>query len=186
MLWAEADRMGGLAITQENLENQQGVVQNEVKVNVFNRPYGGSRGSICRRTRTRNWYNAHNFYGDLRELDAATLEDATALLQDLTTRPNNAALVGRRRLRLRRRRSDGSRSISAGVPQPIAAAPAESREPRQTKEKRAEQERCAAPASGAGHRLPHAGSLDAGVVAMGLIDQILVQGRGQRALRRSW
>src|SRR5690606_25501500 len=41
MLWAEADRMRGLDITQENLTNQQGVVKNEVKVNVLNRPSGG-------------------------------------------------------------------------------------------------------------------------------------------------
>ncbi len=41
VLWAEADRMKGLAITQENLTNQQGVVKNEVKVNVLNQPYGG-------------------------------------------------------------------------------------------------------------------------------------------------
>ena len=40
-LWAEADRMRGLKITQENLTNQQGVVKNEVKVNVLNQPYGG-------------------------------------------------------------------------------------------------------------------------------------------------
>jgi predicted Zn-dependent peptidase len=40
-LWAEADRMKGLAITQENLTNQQGVVKNEVRVNVLNQPYGG-------------------------------------------------------------------------------------------------------------------------------------------------
>src|SRR6266850_8400891 len=40
-LWAEADRMRGLSITEENLKNQQGVVGNEVKVNVLNRPYGG-------------------------------------------------------------------------------------------------------------------------------------------------
>ena len=38
MLWAEADRMKGLAITQDNLTNQQGVVKNEVKVNVLNQP----------------------------------------------------------------------------------------------------------------------------------------------------
>src|ERR1700687_347768 len=40
-LWAEADRMGGLAVTEENLKNQQGVVGNEVKVNVLNSPNGG-------------------------------------------------------------------------------------------------------------------------------------------------
>ena len=41
-LWAEADRMGGLAVNGDNLKNQQGVVGNEVKVNVLNRPMGGS------------------------------------------------------------------------------------------------------------------------------------------------
>ena len=41
MLWAEADRMRGLAVTQDNLTNQQGVVKSEVRVNVLNRPYGG-------------------------------------------------------------------------------------------------------------------------------------------------
>ncbi|MEO7983676.1 MAG: insulinase family protein, partial [Bacteroidota bacterium] len=35
-LWAEADRMKGLTVTQDNLTNQQGVVKNEVKVNVLN------------------------------------------------------------------------------------------------------------------------------------------------------
>src|SRR5258708_19747574 len=40
-LWAEADRMGGLTVTEENLKNQQGVVGNEVKVNVLNPPYAG-------------------------------------------------------------------------------------------------------------------------------------------------
>ncbi|MEQ1581546.1 MAG: insulinase family protein, partial [Steroidobacteraceae bacterium] len=41
LLWAEADRMRSLEITQENLTNQQGVVKSEVRVNVLNRPYGG-------------------------------------------------------------------------------------------------------------------------------------------------
>lgn len=52
-LWAEADRMGGLTVTEENLKNQQGVVGNEVKVNVLNRPYGDFRGWTCRNTPTR-------------------------------------------------------------------------------------------------------------------------------------
>ncbi|MFC6222657.1 M16 family metallopeptidase [Hymenobacter artigasi] len=41
ILWAEADRMRGLAISQSNLTNQQGVVKSEVRVNVLNQPYGG-------------------------------------------------------------------------------------------------------------------------------------------------
>jgi predicted Zn-dependent peptidase len=52
-LWAEADRMKGPAIDQANLTNQQGVVSNEVKVNVLNQPYGGFPGSTCHSTRTR-------------------------------------------------------------------------------------------------------------------------------------
>jgi zinc protease len=47
VLWAEADRMKGLAIDKDNLVNQQGVVKNEVKVNVLNQPYGGFPGSTC-------------------------------------------------------------------------------------------------------------------------------------------
>ena len=35
------------------------------KVNVLNQPYGGFPWLDIRSTRTRNWYNAHNFYGDL-------------------------------------------------------------------------------------------------------------------------
>ena len=53
MLWAEADRMRGLDITEANLTNQKGVVSNEVRVNVINQPYGGFRGSTSRRRRTR-------------------------------------------------------------------------------------------------------------------------------------
>ena len=41
ILWLEADRMARPVINQAVLENQQGVVQNEVKVNVLNQPYGG-------------------------------------------------------------------------------------------------------------------------------------------------
>jgi predicted Zn-dependent peptidase len=41
VLWAESDRMKGLAVTDDNLKNQQGVVGNEVKEAVLNAPYGG-------------------------------------------------------------------------------------------------------------------------------------------------
>ena len=92
MLWAEADRMGGLSITQANLDNQNGVVQNEVKVNVLNRPYGGFPWLDVPQYANRNWYNAHNFYGDLGDLDAATLKDVLAF-HDTYYGPNNAALV---------------------------------------------------------------------------------------------
>ena len=62
MLWAEADRMRGLKVTQENLTNQQGVVKSEVRVNVLNRPYGGWPWLTVPQLANRNWFNAHNFY----------------------------------------------------------------------------------------------------------------------------
>ena len=92
MLWAEADRMRSLDITQENLVNQQGVVKEEVKVNVLNQPYGGFPWLQLPQVANENWYNAHNFYGDLQHIDAATLEDARAFFHTYYT-PNNAVLV---------------------------------------------------------------------------------------------
>ena len=92
MLWAEADRMRGLQITQDNLVNQQGVVTNEVKVNVLNQPYGGFPWLDLPQAAFDNWYNSHNFYGDLEDLEAANLEDVQAFF-DAFYAPNNAALV---------------------------------------------------------------------------------------------
>ncbi len=92
VLWAEADRMKALAITQASLENQQSVVKNEVRDNVLNQPYGGFPWLTLPQVANTNWFNAHNFYGDLADLDAATLADAKAFF-DTYYAPNNAVLV---------------------------------------------------------------------------------------------
>src|SRR5262252_2498254 len=92
MLWAEADRMRGLAVTEDNLKNQQGVVGNEVKVNVLNRPYGGFPWLDMPQYANTNWYNAHNFYGDLKDIEAATLPDVQQFFKTYYA-PNNAALA---------------------------------------------------------------------------------------------
>ena len=92
MLWGEADRMKSLAFNDESLKNQQGVVGNEVKVNVLNRPYGGFPWLDMPQYANKNWYNAHNFYGDLGDIEAATLQDARQFEQTFYA-PNNAALA---------------------------------------------------------------------------------------------
>jgi len=92
MLWAEADRMRGLAVTKDNLVNQQGVVKNEVKVNVLNQPYGGFPWLDMPQYANTNWYNAHNFYGDLNDLDSASLEDVQSFFRTYYA-PNNAVLT---------------------------------------------------------------------------------------------
>ena len=92
MLWAEADRMRGLDITQDNLTNQQGVVSNEVRVNVINQPYGGFPWLDLPQAANENWYNAHNFYGELSDLEAANLDDVEDFFRTYYA-PNNAVLA---------------------------------------------------------------------------------------------
>src|SRR2546421_1964614 len=91
-LWAEADRMNGLAVNEDNLKNQQGVVGNEVKGAVINRPYGGFPWLDMPQYANTNWYNAHNFYGDLKDIEAATLTDVQSFFKTYYA-PNNAALA---------------------------------------------------------------------------------------------
>src|SRR5271168_3329949 len=84
--------MRGLDITEANLTNQKGVVTNEVKVNVINRPYGGFPWLDMPQYANVNWYNAHNFYGDLHDIDAATLDDVRTFFKQYYA-PDNAALA---------------------------------------------------------------------------------------------
>jgi len=92
MLWGEADRMRGLAVTQDNLTNQQGVVKSEVRVNVLNQPYGGFPWLDMPQYANKNWHNAHNFYGDLTDLDHANLDDVQKFFHQYYV-PNNAVVV---------------------------------------------------------------------------------------------
>jgi len=91
-MWLEADRMRSLKITPENLKNQQDVVSEEVRVNVLNQPYGAFDWLGLPQKANTNWYNAHNFYGDLSDLTAATLDDVKQFF-DTYYAPNNAVLV---------------------------------------------------------------------------------------------
>ena len=92
VLWAESDRMGGLAVNEDNLNNQKGVVGNEVKVNVLNAPYGSFPWIDLPMAANSNWYNAHNFYGDLTDIEAAKLDEVKKFF-DTYYAPNNAVLV---------------------------------------------------------------------------------------------
>jgi zinc protease len=84
--------MAALQVTEENLQNQRDVVKEEVRVNVFNRPYGGFPWLDMPPVAYRLWPNAHNFYGDFEDLDAASLHDVREFFRTYYT-PRNAALV---------------------------------------------------------------------------------------------
>jgi zinc protease len=92
VLWLEADRMRALKVDDENLRNQRDVVKEEVRVNVLNQPYGGFPWLDLPPVAFRNWPNAHNFYGDFADLDAATLADVQQFFRTYYA-PSNAVLL---------------------------------------------------------------------------------------------
>src|SRR5205823_5723527 len=178
MLWAEADRLRGLAVTEENLKNQQGVVGNEVKVNVLNRPYGGFPWLDMPQYANSNWYNAHNFYGDLRDIEAATLPDVQQFFKTYYA-PNNAALaiVGDFDTAEARKLIEKYFAGIASVDQPKEP---DLTEPRQEQEKRASKPDTQAkrPALAIAYHMPARNTPE--YYAMGLIDQILLEGDDSR------
>ncbi len=174
ILWAEADRMKGLDLTEANLTVQKGVVSNEVRVNVLNRAYGGFPWLDVPQVANVNWYNAHNSYGDLADIDAATLEDAHDFFKTYYA-PNNAslAIVGD---------FDPAQAMAwvndyfGAIPSRPQPAKADISEPRQEQEKRGSRtdDRVTRPAMAIAYHAPQA-ETDA-YYAMALINQILAAG----------
>jgi zinc protease len=178
MLWGEADRMRGLNITQENLTNQQGVVTNEVKVNVLNAPYGGFPWLDLPQLANTNWFNAHNFYGDLADLEAATLADVQQFFKTYYA-PNNAVLVVTGDIDYQQTLGWIRKYFSA-IPAAKLPPPPDISEPRQAKEKRSTRvdPLVNRPALALGYHHPKRDTPE--YYAMGLIDQLLVQGQDSR------
>ena len=174
VLWAEADRMGGLAVNEENLKNQQGVVSNEVKVNVLNQPYGGFPWLDMPQYANTNWYNAHNFYGDLKDIEAATLTDVQEFHSTYYA-PNNAALAivgdfepGQAKEWVKKYFGEIK---AANLPPPPDLS-----EPKQVKEKTVTKEDPLAkrPALAFAYHMPERNTPE--YYAMGLLDELLVEG----------
>jgi zinc protease len=177
-LWAEADRMRSLAITQENLTNQQGVVKSEVRVNVLNRPYGGFPWLDMPQYANTNWYNAHNFYGDLRDIDAATLADAQAFHKTYYS-PRNAVVVVTGDFDPSQAKAWIEQYFGNIPGTPLPTRP-DLTEPKQQKEIRASKTDSLAnrPALAFAYHMPPRNTPE--YFAMGLIDQILLQGHDAR------
>lgn len=92
VLWLEADRMKTLDFSVKNLENQRSVVEEEVRVNVLNQPYGSFFWLDLPQKAFDTYPNAHNFYGDFKDLDAANIGDVEEFYEQYYT-PNNAVLT---------------------------------------------------------------------------------------------
>ena len=93
-LWAEADRMRSLAITEENFENQRQAVKEERRLRVDNQPYQGAftDGLTWPFDSTSCFPYAHTIIGSMADLDAAKLADVQAFFETYYA-PNNATLV---------------------------------------------------------------------------------------------
>lgn len=92
-LFLESDRMGYLlgAVTQEELDNQRGVVQNE-KRQGDNQPYGLVSYAELGALFPEGHPYRHSTIGSMADLDAATMEDVRAWF-GRHYGPNNAVLV---------------------------------------------------------------------------------------------
>ena len=177
-LWAEGDRMKGLAITQDNLTNQQGVVKNEVKVNVLNQPYGGFPWLDMPQYANKNWYNAHNFYGDLKDLDSANLTDVNNFFKTYYA-PNNAVLVVVGDFEI----ADAKKWVEqyfAAIPSSTLPPKPDITEPKQEQEQRAvkEDKLASKPAIAIAYKMPERNTPE--YYAMGLINQLLLQGKDSK------
>ena len=178
VLWAEADRMRAPNLDESQLDNQREVVRNEVFVNVINQPYGGWIWIDLPMAANENWHNSHNFYGDLSDLDAASLEDAQAFFDQFYA-PNNAVIVVAGAIDRDATLATIEQYFSA-IPAGDALPAIDTSEPRQEEEKFAVRDDPLAnqPALAVGYHMPERGTPE--YYAMILIDQLLVQGDDSR------
>jgi zinc protease len=181
VLWLEADRMCALKVDDENLRNQRDVVKEEVRVNVMNQPYGGFPWLDMPPVAFRNWANAHNFYGDFADLDAATLVDVQKFFRTYYV-PNNAVLL----LLGDIKPEEGAalaEKFFADIPKGAAPPFADPAEPPQKEERRGhvDEKFGTLPAMAIGYVMPQRKTPE--WYAMALLDQALHGGRAGRIHR---
>ena len=131
-LWLEADRLATLpdVITDEELERQRKVVQNERRQSYENRPYGRAELAIPEAMYPPDHPYHWPTIGSHEDLEAATVADVRAFFERFY-RPSNASLVDRRRLR-------SGRGARAGRPLlRLAAEAAAARRARRSRRRRA-------------------------------------------------
>ena len=90
-MWLEADRMGGLNISQENFDAELEVVKEERRLRYDNTPYGRVWEDLGAAAFTVHPYR-HSVIGSMEDLDKATVEDVREFFQAYY-RPDNATLV---------------------------------------------------------------------------------------------
>jgi zinc protease len=149
-------------------------VGNEVKVNVLNQPYGGFPWLWLPQYANTNWYNAHNFYGELKDIEAAKLEEVQKFFKTYYS-PNNAALAIVGDFEPEAAKALVTKYFGP-IPKSDLPPTPDISEPRQEKEITATRKDALAnrPALAFGYHMPPRNSPE--YYAMGLLDQMVTQG----------
>lgn len=92
VLWAEADRMRGLLISERELSVEKQVVLEELRQTYLNQPYRRATDAVMSSLAFSKWETAHPTIGDAEDIRAATLEDVRSFY-DRHYAPNNAVLA---------------------------------------------------------------------------------------------
>ena len=90
-LWIEADRLGGLNVTQESLDNQRAIVIEELQQSYDNQPYGTAVKALITVPYSYDPYKRPAI-GNIDDVNSAQLEDVFAFHRTYYV-PNNATLV---------------------------------------------------------------------------------------------
>ncbi|HEV2493363.1 MAG TPA: pitrilysin family protein [Terriglobia bacterium] len=175
VLWLEADRLKTLDFSPANLDNQRKVVEEEVRVNVLNQPYGSFYWLDLPQKAFNKFPNSHNFYGDFKDLDAATIQDVKSFYEHYYA-PNNAVLAIAGDVTPSEIFAKAEKYFGAIPERPVPPRPDVS-EPPQTAERRfIEDDKLArVPALVVGYRMPPRTSHDAVVGA--LVGELLHNGQ---------
>jgi predicted Zn-dependent peptidase len=91
-LWLESDRMRSLAITPENLKNQQEAVKQEKRLSFDNQPYSTAIVEKWPVLAFGNFQSSHSLIGSFEDLEAASVDDVSKFFKTYYA-PNNAVLV---------------------------------------------------------------------------------------------
>jgi predicted Zn-dependent peptidase len=178
ILWTEADRMKTLDFSPANLENQRKVVEEEVRVNVLNRPYGFFFAIDLPGKAFDTYPNAHNFYGDFKDLDAARIEDVEKFYNQYYS-PNNAVLAIVGDVSAADVFAKVEKYFSSIASRPTPPRPKLDEAPQKTERRETETDKLAnVPALAVGYRMPPRGSHDAVVAAV--VGELLHNGQASR------
>ncbi len=182
VLWLESDRMGHLlgAVSQERLDEQRGVVQNE-KRQGENQPYGRVWDAITNATYPDDHPYGHTVIGSMDDLNAADLPTVQQWFRDYYGAAN-AVIVLAGDITPEEARAKVERYFGDIPPGPPVTRPQVMISPMVGAQREVMQDRVGQPRLYKVWNTPEAGSADSDY--LGMLAQVLTSGRNSRLYKR--